>query len=1003
MTVIHRACAIATTAVAAAIAVSGALAGTTAQAQPAGLELITPDIDATRPKADEVNFAIVSDHAGCSWGEDTSKCADQWAVADMIRSWNPDFILTAGDNDQQQATEEQVQRSIKPYLENVEAGNIFPIFGNHDYGNSCDAEGAKYTIQYWGVPTDYRAVFGNGLVEWLNPNGACQTGTAANPPAIYDDYIASVNNSEATWVLTGVHQPPYSTGKSGNNTNRHWVINDGVDLVVSGHDHHSEFISNEDGEFVITGNGGDGTTGLYTPTTGSQWRQNDNLGAMRVKATAEQLHAEFVALGGEVMYEFILQKNADGTSDVVYQTPWEPPVTEAPTTGVPAKSEVSFDIAAGTSDDLTPLQYPDGPWEYADVDGRKAIQLTKNPSGGGNHLYLDVADEAMSGGPYDVEMEISYRSDVAGSFVIQYENAETGAAYDRSLAVTISADQVGQWQTATVPLPSANFNNRQNGSADMRLMGSSNLPLQVSAITIRSTGQDERVVSMHGNSEHEGLSPIEYPSGPFSYVTVDGTQAIRMEDRTDGATTNNLYLSVDDRIISGGPFDAWATITYRSEEAGRFAIQYDDAASGAAYFNPGTLTIDEAQVGQWQTVTIPLPQAMFQNRQNGSADLRIIGPGGTNLLISEMQISLFDPANPPFDEEPGVTGEDVSWTAAKADGLNPIPYESGPFSIVDLDGEQVLRVDKNPVNVGNNLYMGVDDLRIHGGPHKVWLVVEYMAPVAGRWTLQYDDATSGAAYHDAEAVAVTDDMAGKWQTAMIPMPAAMFQNRQNGDADFRLRGVDNLPMYIRSMEITFTEPVEEPTPDPVEDVVTSVAAATVAPAGRIANVWGTASPNATVSTQVRLPDGTWSTSQTRVANDEGGYVIPLTYGWDVSGIYEWRVVVAHESGQREISKSFTQRRVAAPTATSAGVARVGQKANVWGTVDGQSHAKVWTEVFIPGQGWSTSQIGATKAGGGYVLPVTYGQHAPSTYRWRVAAEYEGIGILRSAEFTFERR
>lgn len=186
---------------------------------------------------------------------------------------------------------------------------------------------------------------------------------------------------------------------------------------------------------------------------------------------------------------------------------------------------------------------------------------------------------------------------------------------------------------------------------------------------------------------------------------------------------------------------------------------------------------------------------------------------------------------------------------------------------------------------------------------------------------------------------------------------------------------------------------------PVE-YATSSNAASVTVEDRDAYVWGTTQDQATIRTQV-LVGGRWMTSQTREV--EGGYVIPLTYGRGHAGTYTWRLQVTHADGTVELTDSFTQRRLAVPSRNTAGVAPVGRTAHVWGTVDGQAGARVWTEVRLPNGGWVKSQEGRTTATGGYVVPLTYGQHTTGTYRWRVAAEYEGLGVLRSEEFTFVRR
>lgn len=194
--------------------------------------------------------------------------------------------------------------------------------------------------------------------------------------------------------------------------------------------------------------------------------------------------------------------------------------------------------------------------------------------------------------------------------------------------------------------------------------------------------------------------------------------------------------------------------------------------------------------------------------------------------------------------------------------------------------------------------------------------------------------------------------------------------------------------------------------DEVSDEITvtrlarsSSTAAASAKVGQRSHVWGTVHGPAKIQTQVKLASG-WVTSQKQVV--DGGYVIPLTYGVNSAGSLGWRVVVLHDHGEVEYLPEFTQMRYAAPSVNSAGVAPVGQTASVWGTVPGQAYAEVWTEVQLSDGTWARSQTVTTNARGGYVIELTYGKNVAGTYRWRVAAKYDGIGVVRSVAFTFVR-
>lgn len=191
--------------------------------------------------------------------------------------------------------------------------------------------------------------------------------------------------------------------------------------------------------------------------------------------------------------------------------------------------------------------------------------------------------------------------------------------------------------------------------------------------------------------------------------------------------------------------------------------------------------------------------------------------------------------------------------------------------------------------------------------------------------------------------------------------------------------------------------------DPVDPGATSASVAAVTAVGRTANVWGTVpTGKATVRTQVKLPDGRWATSQTGESDENGWYVIELTYGKRTAGTYTWRVVVDHADGRREVTEEFPQTRVAVPTVATAGSKPTGSTANVWGTVAGTAGLRVWTEIRLADGRWVRSQETTTEARGWYAIELTYGKNTPGTYRWRVRAQHPEAGILTSEEFTFTR-
>lgn len=207
---------------------------------------------------------------------------------------------------------------------------------------------------------------------------------------------------------------------------------------------------------------------------------------------------------------------------------------------------------------------------------------------------------------------------------------------------------------------------------------------------------------------------------------------------------------------------------------------------------------------------------------------------------------------------------------------------------------------------------------------------------------------------------------------------------------------------------------EEPTLAPSEapEVLAAPAAAVAQPPvahtagikllGATTSTWGRVPTDVAlaVRTEVQLDDGRWVRSQTATTDDTGWFVIPLTYGATTSGVRQWRVAAEHPSGEVTRSTEFSLRRVAAPTASTAGTKQVRALTYAWGTVDPNGLQQVSTEVQLANGRWARSQTGTTDARGYYTLPLTYGAATAGTYRYRVVALYpEGRIVSREVTIT----
>jgi hypothetical protein len=125
---------------------SGALATATFRAAPVG--------------ASKVTFAVVGD-----FGSGTSQEA---AVASLIDSWHPNFLLTVGDNAYPTGSSELLDRDIfRPYAAVMRESAWFPALGNHD----VKANGGAPELEAFhslGTERWYRFTWGNAAVVVLD-------------------------------------------------------------------------------------------------------------------------------------------------------------------------------------------------------------------------------------------------------------------------------------------------------------------------------------------------------------------------------------------------------------------------------------------------------------------------------------------------------------------------------------------------------------------------------------------------------------------------------------------------------------------------------------------------------------------------------------------------------------------------------------------------------------------------------------------------------------------
>jgi Bacterial Ig domain/Calcineurin-like phosphoesterase/Calx-beta domain len=260
-----------------------------------------------------VTFGVIGDY-----GTDS---AQELAVANLVKSWNPDFVITTGDNGYN-TTAADIDRFIGKYYQQF-IGNyqgtfgpgagavneFFPSAGNHDWdggGNTL----TPYT-NYFTLPGNERYYdYVQGDVHFFVVSSDSREPGGVTPTSVQGQWLqAGLAASTAPWQVVYMHHPPYSSGAThGSTATMQWPYQQwGADAVLAGHDHTYERIIRNDANntsfpYFVNGTGGNATLYQFTtPVAGSQVRYNGNWGAQRVTATDTSMTFEFITIAGVVV------------------------------------------------------------------------------------------------------------------------------------------------------------------------------------------------------------------------------------------------------------------------------------------------------------------------------------------------------------------------------------------------------------------------------------------------------------------------------------------------------------------------------------------------------------------------------------------------------------------------------------------------------------------------------------------------------------------------------
>ncbi|MGH2581365.1 MAG: metallophosphoesterase, partial [Anaerolineales bacterium] len=243
------------------------------------------------------------------------------AVAEMIEDWNVDFIVTTGDNNYPNGEAETIDENIGQYYHHyigsyqgiygaaTAENRFFPTMGNHDWtlDNSIEPYLDYFTLpgneRYYEVvvPPVHFFIIDSDTRE---PDGV---GASSDQAAWLRE---ALENSTQRWQIIVMHHPPYSSGRHGSTDYMQWPFEEwGAEVVLAGHDHLYERLEVDDVLYLISGLGGHEARYAFVEILPqSQFRYNEDWGALRVTATEDWILFEFINVSGKVIDSVVLER-----------------------------------------------------------------------------------------------------------------------------------------------------------------------------------------------------------------------------------------------------------------------------------------------------------------------------------------------------------------------------------------------------------------------------------------------------------------------------------------------------------------------------------------------------------------------------------------------------------------------------------------------------------------------------------------------------------------------
>ncbi len=247
-------------------------------------------------------FAVIGDYGKAG--------SSALGVSGYVKSWNPDLVITAGNNNYEFGESSTIDQNIGQYY----SGFIYPYTGTYGSGDTVNrffptlgevdwiAPGATPYFDYFALPGNERYYdFVKSGVHYFAINSDPNEPDGIDSSSVQAQWLKTkLEQSQEDWNIVYFHHPPYSSGSTyGSSEIMRWPFKRwGASAVISGREHNYERLSIDGLPYFVNGLGGKSIYPFGTPISGSTFRYNEDYGFMIGNAYSNNLEFKFYTRTG---------------------------------------------------------------------------------------------------------------------------------------------------------------------------------------------------------------------------------------------------------------------------------------------------------------------------------------------------------------------------------------------------------------------------------------------------------------------------------------------------------------------------------------------------------------------------------------------------------------------------------------------------------------------------------------------------------------------------------